>query len=106
MAPLESASSPTRDSHPENTAAHAVPLLETYQPRRPNFDDDSQPAYQNAQESQVLRKVNSGFEILRPGTFPVGPTGEDLMRAQPKKLQKKRRPSDSDSRVSNFTEQV
>ncbi|KAL0261030.1 hypothetical protein SLS55_004722 [Diplodia seriata] len=106
MAPLESISSPTRDSHPDNTAAHAVPLLETYQPRGPNFDDDTPQAHP-AQESQVLRKVNSGFEILRPGTFPVGPT-EEALRAQqpPKKLQKKRRPSETDSRVSSFVEQV
>ncbi|KAB2577523.1 uncharacterized protein LTHEOB_9183 [Lasiodiplodia theobromae] len=106
MAPLESVSSPTRDSHPENTVAHAVPLLETYQPRGPNFDDDTPQAY-TTHDSQVLRKVNSGFEILRPGTFPVGPT-EEALRAQqpPKKLQKKRRPSEADSRVSSFVEQV
>ncbi|EKG19435.1 hypothetical protein MPH_03298 [Macrophomina phaseolina MS6] len=107
MAPLESANSPTRDSHPENVAAHAVPLLETYQPRGPNFDDDTPQAYASQHDSQVLRKVNSGFEILRPGTFPIGPT-EEALRAQqpPKKLQKKRRPSEADSRVSSFVEQV
>ncbi|GME51237.1 hypothetical protein GTA08_BOTSDO05114 [Neofusicoccum parvum] len=107
MAPLESVNSPTRDSHPDNTAAHAVPLLETYQPRGPNFDDDAPQAFQHGRESQVLRKVNSGFEILRPGTFPVGPTEENLRAQQPpKKLQKKRRPSETDSRVSSFVEQV
>ncbi|KAF4307329.1 hypothetical protein GTA08_BOTSDO05114 [Botryosphaeria dothidea] len=107
MAPLESVSSPTRDSHPENAAASAVPLLETYQPRGPNFDDDTPQAFSNQHDSQVLRKVNSGFEILRPGTFPIGPTEEALKAQQPpKKLQKKRRPSEADSRVSSFVEQV
>jgi hypothetical protein len=55
---------------------------------------------------QVLRKVNSGFEILRPGTFKE-PTPQEVELAErtSKKLQKKRRTS-SDSRKSAFVEQV
>lgn len=55
---------------------------------------------QNQRMSQVLRKVNSGFEILRPGT--LGPNPVDISldvdleageKRQPRRLQKKRRTS-------------
>lgn len=67
--------------------------------RIPDFhlDDDS------ARRSHVIRKVNSGFEILRPGTLGVprpstdntewnGDVGDGIKR-QSRKLQKKPRPS-------------
>jgi hypothetical protein len=63
-------------------------------------------------DSQVLRSVNSGFQVLKPGTF-APPTPEEMemstrnerRQSQAKKLQKKRR-SSGDSRKSAFTEQV
>ncbi|KAF2471945.1 uncharacterized protein BDR25DRAFT_221724 [Lindgomyces ingoldianus] len=118
----------TQDGHASNQARQAVPLLETYQPnayqyhpqtyqpRGPQHEyEEEQPTQydvktgQNQRESQVLRKVNSGFEILRPGTF-APPSPEDEKPAgsekrQSKRLQKKRRPSDG-SRTSHFVEQV
>ncbi|KAK8193104.1 hypothetical protein HDK77DRAFT_480474 [Phyllosticta capitalensis] len=106
MSPSEiNLASPTRDSHPENATQQGLPLLESYQPRRPNLDDDEYDMEdaQDAQNNQVLRKVNSGFEILKPGTFPQVPQHESA--PQPKKLQKKRQGSAS-SRTSNFVEQV
>lgn len=121
---VASSSNPTQDSHAANQARQAVPLMEsyapkaayypdTYQPRGPHhqysYDDVPYevPTEQNQRESQVLRKVNDGFEILRPGTFHP-PTPEELENAekrQSKKLQKKRRTS-GDSRQSAFIEQV
>ncbi|KAF2842559.1 hypothetical protein M501DRAFT_1013896 [Patellaria atrata CBS 101060] len=52
--------------------------------------------------SQVLRKVNSGFEILKPGTFTTAAPDnatEVSQKRQSKKLQKKR-PGSSSSRKS------
>ena len=58
--------------------------------------------------SQVIRKVNSGFQILRPGTLEISrqsnnddkkSTGvfEETNKRAPKKLQKKGRPSSTSS---------
>ncbi|KAJ4367488.1 hypothetical protein N0V83_007071 [Neocucurbitaria cava] len=115
---------PTQDGHAVNEARQAVPLTESYAPKAAYYPDAYQPrgphhqySYdevpyevntdQNQRDSQVIRKVNSGFEILRPGTFQP-PTPEELElaeRRQSKKLQKKRR-SSGDSRQSAFVEQV
>ncbi|KAF2088786.1 hypothetical protein K490DRAFT_38191 [Saccharata proteae CBS 121410] len=111
---------PSRDSHPANTQKQAQPLLETYKPSRPrDFEDDVELGLQppasassgGRRLSQVLRKVNSGFEILRPGTFqqPSAPASADGSRDVDggenrrfsKRLQKKRRPS-TDSRRSSM----
>ncbi|KAF2204614.1 hypothetical protein GQ43DRAFT_460599 [Delitschia confertaspora ATCC 74209] len=113
-----------RDGHASNTAKQAVPLLETYQPqayqpRGPQHMYDEEEASeqypvstpQHQRQSQVLRKVNSGFEILRPGTFPE-PTPEEIAQAQAnekrqsRKLQKKRRSSEASTKASHFVEQV
>jgi hypothetical protein len=113
----------TQDNHASNEARQGVPLMEsyapkaayypdTYQPRGPNhqYSYDEVPyevnTEQNQRESQILRKVNSGFEILRPGTFaPPTPEEHDLSDArQGKKLQKKRR--SSETRQSAFVESV
>ncbi|EUC50244.1 hypothetical protein COCMIDRAFT_1196 [Bipolaris oryzae ATCC 44560] len=118
-------SGPSHDGHAANQARQAIPLTESYAPNAPFYPDTYQPHGPSHQYSydqvpyqvmtdqnqdrneQVLRKVNSGFEILRPGTFKE-PTPEELELAErraSKKLQKKRRPS-TDSRKSAFTEQV
>jgi hypothetical protein len=112
----------TQDNHASNEARQGVPLMEsyapkaayypdTYQPRGPNhqYSYDEVPyevnTEQNQRESQILRKVNSGFEILRPGTFaPPTPEEHDLDARQGKKLQKKRR--SSETRQSAFVESV
>ncbi|KAF1841019.1 uncharacterized protein K460DRAFT_380757 [Cucurbitaria berberidis CBS 394.84] len=121
---LASSYNPTQDGHAANEARQAVPLTESYAPKAAYYPDAYQPrgphhqySYdevpyevntdQNQRESQVLRKVNAGFEILRPGTFqPPTPAELELAdRRQSKKLQKKRR-SSSASRKSAFVEQV
>lgn len=109
----------------------AISLLESYAPRpyylpdsylpkgpQHQFSYDEMPIEVNTSQNQqrdsagqVLRKVNSGFEILRPGTLP-SPEEENFAqnlqnseKRQSKRLQKKRRTSSS-SRTSYFTEQV
>ncbi|KAF1831493.1 hypothetical protein BDW02DRAFT_47719 [Decorospora gaudefroyi] len=121
-----SSTGPGHDGHAANQARQAVPLTESYAPNAPYYPDTYEPrgphhqysydqvpyevnTQQNQErDSQVLRKVNSGFEILRPGTFQP-PTPEELelaeRRTSHKKLQKKRRASDA-SRKSVFVEQV
>ncbi|PVH96422.1 hypothetical protein DM02DRAFT_535378 [Periconia macrospinosa] len=127
-APIHSASYSTQDGHVTNGERQAVPLLETYaarpfylpdvyQPRgpgqQPSYDEipiEVQTQQNNGRDSQVLRKVNSGFEILRPGTF-APPSPDEPMEApatqkrQSKRLQKKRTNSQG-SRTSHFVEQV
>jgi hypothetical protein len=113
-----------QDSHAANEAKQGVPLMESYAPKAAYYPDTYQPrgphhqySYdevpyevntdQNQRETQILRKVNSGFEILRPGTFQP-PTPEEVElaegRQQGKKLQKKRR--SSETRRSAFVESV
>lgn len=77
-------------------------MPQSYQPRGPQHIYEVEetperyavPTHQNQRESHVLRKVNSGFEILRPGTFPA-PSAEEIAeeKRQSRRLQKKRRPS-------------
>lgn len=79
-------------------------------PRNPQIQDD---VTRNSRTSQVIRKVNSGFEILRPGTLDKPPQtseetypGHDLeIGGSPpiRKLHKKNRDSLS-LRESRFTE--
>ena len=108
----------SQDSYPNNPAKQVVPLLDTYQPRGPHTEEEDAELSQQAsipqvhRNSQVLRKVNSGFEILRPGTFSVAmpPADDDRdlesgEKRQSKRLQKKRRPSEG-YKASNFVEQV
>ena len=120
---VASSSGPTQDGHAANQARQAIPLSESYAPKAAFYPDTYEPrgphhqysydevpyevnTEQNQRDSQVLRTVNSGFQVLKPGTFQP-PTPEELELAekrQSKKLQKKRR--SSESRRSAFTEQV
>ena len=123
--PEPSVSKPSQDSNTANQAKQAVPLLETYASRPFYLPETYQPrgphnlhgersyeevpievnTSQNQRDSQVLRKVNSGFEILRPGTLQL-PSPEEEEKAalaekrQSKRLQKKRRTSSAASRTS------
>ncbi|KAF2833127.1 hypothetical protein CC86DRAFT_389487 [Ophiobolus disseminans] len=117
------ASHHTQDSYTSNQSKQGVPLMESYAPKAAFYPDTYEPrgpqhqySYdevpyevntdQNQRDSQVARKVNSGFEILKPGTF-APPTPEELELAehrQSKKLQKKRR--SSETRRSAFVESV
>ncbi|KAL1607777.1 hypothetical protein SLS60_002713 [Paraconiothyrium brasiliense] len=121
--------SPAMESPSASQAKQAVPLLESYAPRpfylpdvyqpkgpQHQFSYDEMPIQVNTSQNeqrdatgQVLRKVNSGFEILRPGTLP-SPEEEQpapvTEKRQSKRLQKKRRTSSSASRTSHFVEQV
>lgn len=121
---LSASSRSTEDAHTVNQARQAQPLTESYAPKAAYYPDTYEPrgphhqysyddvpyevnTEQNQRESQVLRSVNSGFQVLKPGTFQP-PTPEELElaeRKQSKKLQKKRR-SSGDSRQSAFVEQV
>lgn len=122
---VSSSAGPSHDGHAANQAKQAVPLTESYAPNAPFYPDSYQPhgpshqysydqvpyevmTQQNQdRDDPVLRKVNPGFEILRPGTFK-DPTPEEVELAErraSKKLQKKRRTS-GDSRQSAFVEQV
>jgi hypothetical protein len=123
--PIPSVSKPSQDDHADNQAKQAVPLLETYAPRPfylPDVYQPRGPAHQfsydempievqteqnTARASQVLRKVNSGFQILQPGTLPPPSSEEEkeTPKRQSKRLQKKRTNSDG-SRTSQFVEQV
>ena len=68
-----------------------------------------------SQRAQVIRKVNSGFEILRPGTLEKSRQSNDSadlrqsleteQKRQGKRLQKKRRES-TKGKVSEFSENV
>lgn len=97
----------------ESYAPKAAYYPDTYQPRGPHhqYSYDEVPYEVNTQQNQrsndqVLRKVNSGFEILRPGTFAApSPDEHELADArQGKRLQKKRR--SSETRQSAFVESV
>jgi hypothetical protein len=122
---VASSAGPSHDGYAGNQTRQAVPLTESYAPNAPYYPDTYEPrgphhqysydqvpyevqTEQNSQrDEQVVRKVNSGFEILRPGTFQP-PTPEEVELAErrtSKKLQKKRR-SSGDSRKSAFVEQV
>ena len=117
--PAPVASKHNQDGHASNQSRQSVPLLnahqtrsapEAYQPRGPQhyYDEEVHAVTtpQNQRESHVLRTVNSGFQILRPGTLGE-PTPEEVStdRRQSKRLQKKRRQS-SGSGTSRFVEQV
>lgn len=130
-APMPAALKTSQYTNTDNQARPSVPLLETYaqrpfylpeayQPRGPH-NLHAERSYeevpievntsQNQRDSQVLRKVNSGFEILRPGTLPLPSPAEEEKAAQAekrqsKRLQKKRRASSAGSRTSAFTEQI
>ncbi|KAL5118325.1 hypothetical protein ACEQ8H_003835 [Pleosporales sp. CAS-2024a] len=115
----------TRGRSASSEAKQGVSLMESYAPKAPFYPDTYQPrgpqhqysydqvpyevkTEQNHRDTQVLRKVNSGFEILRPGTF-TAPTLEEVDMAerqqqQSKKLQKRRR--SSETRPSAFVESV
>ncbi|KAF2145573.1 uncharacterized protein K452DRAFT_264714 [Aplosporella prunicola CBS 121167] len=82
------------------------PPLETYQPSGPDYAY-AESSSQAQNDHHGARKVNSGFEVLPAGTFdaPAEPEEAHEQKHQPKRLQKKRRPS-AESRTSNFVEQV
>lgn len=129
VASVPSDLSPGMESSANKHAKQAIPLLESYaprpfylpdvyQPKGPHhqFSYDEMPIQVNTSQNeqrdasgQVLRKVNSGFEILKPGTLP-SPSEEDqnssTTEKRRSKLQKKRRTSSSASRQSHFIEQV
>ncbi|TKA73417.1 hypothetical protein B0A49_03037 [Cryomyces minteri] len=105
-------SSSTPDSHPATTADQAKPLLETYQPQQTLLEDEPSSPVEMAdqrRESQIMRKVNSGFEILKPGSLDSvrldsnprlsGVDGVAEKRIS-RRLQKKRRPSVESGRSS------
>ncbi|KAH7130587.1 hypothetical protein B0J11DRAFT_255252 [Dendryphion nanum] len=120
-------SSMFNDAHSSNQARQGVPLLETYapqssqaprsyQPRGPQYEyehEEESPytvvqTEQNQRDSNVVRKVNSGFEILKPGTFgePTSPEEEQPSEKRQSKRLQKRRKSSGGSRTSHFVEQV
>lgn len=112
------------ESAPANIRNQSVPLLYGAEEVVPQASQRSssqvlQDADANSQSrvpSHVIRKVNSGFEILRPGTFDSSRQSSDITdgrhdleagdKRQSKRLHKKRRTESLVSRDSAFTEQV
>ena len=112
------------DSAPTNIRKQSVPLLDAAEEAVPRASlRDHQQVLQDADAnsqlripSQVIRKVNSGFEILRPGTFVSSRQSSDITDGRhdleagdkrfSKRLHKKRRTESFAARDSAFTEQV
>lgn len=107
------------DSDPTNTQRHSIPLMDYVGEREPQ--DIFQPlqngnANRQLRQSQVVRKINSGFEILQPGTLDrarqssdivdVKPEFEQWSKRQSKKLQKKSPSESPTKRLSHFVEEV
>lgn len=107
-------SQPSSDGHSVNTAQQSRPLLDEGQDVTDVRTESLSPmgTIQQRRQSQVIRKVNSGFEILRPGTFAAEPTYEaldvDKGRKHDFKRLKKKRPTSQlrSARASSFTEQL
>ncbi|KAI9682626.1 MAG: hypothetical protein M1822_006924 [Bathelium mastoideum] len=60
-------------------------------------------AFEPGSRQRVVRKVNSGFFILKPGTFSKPQASEQIPAEQPpRKLQKKRRSSAESGREKSF----
>lgn len=94
---------PPANQHSEMIGNGNIDYIQGHaQPLRP-FDGNRQ-----LRRSQVLRKVNSGFEILRPGTLDTPRQSSDIADVRedydrkPKKLQRRSRASSG----SNFIEDV
>ena len=94
---------PPADQHSEMIDNGDIDYIQGHaQPLRP-FDGNRQ-----LRRSQVVRKVNSGFEILRPGTLATPRQSSDITdvsedyHSKPKKLQRRSRASSG----SNFIEHV
>lgn len=91
---------PPANQHSEMIGNGDIDYIQGHaQPLRP-FDGNRQ-----LRRSQVIRKVNSGFEILRPGTLDTPRRSSDIADVRedydrkPKKLQRR-------SRASSFVEDV
>ena len=94
---------PPANQHSEMIDSGDIDYIQGHaQPLRP-FDGNRQ-----LRRSQVVRKVNSGFEILRPGTLDTPRQSSDIADGRedydpkPKKLQRRSRTSSG----SNFIEHV
>ncbi|KAF2804783.1 uncharacterized protein BDZ99DRAFT_451206 [Mytilinidion resinicola] len=120
----------TKDVQPFYPTSKIVSLPDTYRPRGSQYvqhtyqpygnpirlEDTEQQltftAEQNRRDSQVLRKVNSGFEILRPGTltFANEPALHDTGSSSGEKRQsrrlRKKRPGSVDYGASPFADNV
>lgn len=112
------------ESAPANLRKQSVPLLDPAEEVVPRASlRDSQQVLRDADansqlrmSSQVIRKVNSGFEILRPGTLVSSRPSSDITDGRhnleagdkrfSKKLHRKRRTESFASRDSAFTEQA
>ena len=107
------------DSDPTNTQRHSIPLMDYVGEKEPK--DIVQPlqngnANRQLRQSQVVRKINSGFEILQPGTLDrarqssdiadVKPEFEHGSKRQSKKLHKKNPSESPTKRLSQFVEDV
>lgn len=112
------------DSAPANVRKQSIPLLDAAEEVVPHASPrdnsqvlhDADPNSQMRMPPQVIRKVNSGFEILRPGTFVSSRQSNNITNAsyeledgdkrQSNRLHKKRRTESLAGRDSAFTEQV
>ena len=79
---------PPADQHSELIGNGDIDYIQGHaQPLRP-FDGNRQ-----LRRSQVMRQVNPGFEILRPGTFDTSKRNSEDYDRKPKKLQRRSRAS-------------
>ena len=107
------------DSDPTNTQRHSIPLMDYVGEK--GVQDIVQPlqngnSNRQLRQSQVVRKINSGFEILQPGTLDRARQSSDIADIRPefdhgskrpsKKLHKKNPSESPTKRLSHFVEEV
>ncbi|KAL9120217.1 MAG: hypothetical protein Q9187_003231 [Circinaria calcarea] len=107
------------DSDPTNTQRHSIPLMDYVVEKE--HQDVAQPLQngntnQQLRQSQVVRKINSGFEILQPGTLDRARQGSDITDVKPefeygnkrqsRKLHKKNPSESTNKKLSHFVEEV
>ena len=96
------------DSDPLNAKRHTLPLLDVAE--RNGMAEKGQPlqstdANRQLRQQEVMRKVNSGFEVLRPGTLGARKNSTDstIVHTQ-KSLQRSHRKTKSDSTAGRKSE--
>ena len=107
------------DSDPTNTQRHSIPLMDYVVEKE--HQDVVQPLQngntnRQLQQSQVVRKINSGFEILQPGTLDRARQSSDITDVKPefeygnkrqtRKLHKKNPSESPPKKLSQFVEEV
>ena len=100
------------DSDPRNVKRHTLPLLNStdgIDPVEKGHPLQCTDANRQLRQPDVIRKVNSGFEILRPGTLGARKNSTDgtsnRTQKQPQKSHRKTRSESTAGRSSQYTEE-